>query len=365
MKTKVLAMYLPQYHEIPENNEWWGEGFTEWTNVKTGEPLFEGHYQPRIPLNNNYYDLSNPNVMLNQMNLAREYGVDGFCIYHYWFNGKKLLERPVEQLLQYDETPIDYCLCWANESWTKTWDGLDGAKDVLISQVYGDVKDWENHFSYYLQFFKKRNYIKYDNKPVLCIYNPHVIEKYNEMIVYWDKLAKNNGFDGIYIICARRFPTFDDDYVADSYYDFEPFATKACIDGTEEELFQNRKIGNRDDNMYSYYNSYDCEAICKRITEKYCGSGDTHLLGMFVGWDNTARRGLNPTGIFENMTPEIFEKYFRIQYQKSVTLRKSFIFINAWNEWGEGTYLEPDSKYGYKFLEAIKKVRNEVNVHEN
>lgn len=353
-RTKVLAMYLPQYHEIPENNEWWGKGFTEWSNVKKATPLFDGHYQPRVPLNENYYDLSEPSTMQEQMKMAKEYGVDGFCIYHYWFNGKKILEKPVEQLLKLEKAELPYCFCWANEPWTRTWDGLEGAKQMLLSQEYGNEDDWFNHYYYLAEFFKREEYIKVENKPVFAIYKETDIEGCDKMLELWNSLAIEDGFAGIYVICTRRENTFSNKVWGDAFFDFEPFATVCSMTKQQREFAGNYHYGNRTDNDDLSYFVYDCEKICKEMVKRFVLKNGKHYLGMFVGWDNTARRGIDTTGLYENMTPEVFGKYFKIQYKKSLELNNEFMFINAWNEWGEGTYLEPDEKYGYKFLEAIK-----------
>ena len=160
MKCKILALYLPQFHQIPENDEWWGEGFTEWTNVKKAKPLYARHYQPRIPLYDNYYNLLDKNVMRKQAKMAKRHGVDGFCFYHYWFQGKKLLEKPLELLLADKECQLEYCLSWANESWTRTWDGREGENQILINQTYGRKEEWKAHFEYLLPFFKMRDIYK-------------------------------------------------------------------------------------------------------------------------------------------------------------------------------------------------------------
>ena len=165
---KVIAFYLPQFHTIPENDEWWGKGFTEWTNVKAAKPLFEGHVQPRIPLNNNYYNLLDDEVMEWQVELARQYGVYGFCFYHYWFDGHMLLEKPMENMLNSDKINFPYCICWANENWTNAWTA-NGDVKTLIKQTYGDREEWERHFSYLLDFFKDKNYIKENNKPLFVL----------------------------------------------------------------------------------------------------------------------------------------------------------------------------------------------------
>ena len=195
MKTKVLALHLPQYHRIPENDRWWGEGFTDWVNVRKAKPLFQGHEQPVVPLNNNYYDLSDTAAIRWQAQLAKQYGVYGFCYYHYWFSGRKLLEKPCELLLDHKDIDIKYCFCWANESWARTWDGKE--HDVLMKQVYGGREDWTAHFDYLLPFFQDERYIRIDNKPVIFIYSCHRIADFDDVVAWWDELARENGFDGV------------------------------------------------------------------------------------------------------------------------------------------------------------------------
>ena len=191
---KIITFYLPQFHEIPENNEWWGKGFTEWVNVKKAQPLYEGHEQPRVPLNENYYNLLDPNVQVWQAKIAKEYGVYGFCYYHYWFNGKLLLEKPMENMLKNRDIDIPFCVCWANEPWTRAW---VGETKVLIPQLYGEKREWKEHFDYLLPFFIDSRYICDDGKPLVVIYRPEVIECLNEMLDYWNELAIQEGFEGL------------------------------------------------------------------------------------------------------------------------------------------------------------------------
>ena len=193
---KIIAFYLPQFHEIPENNEWWGNGFTEWVNVKAAKPLFKGHEQPRIPLNKNYYNLLDNNTIRWQIDLAKKYGVYGFCFYHYWFDGHMLLQKPMEIMKNDSNLNIPYCICWANENWTNAWKA-DGNVKTLIQQKYGDKEEWKKHFLYLLSFFKDPNYILEDNKPFFVIYRPEIIPCLNNMLDYWQELAKENGFNGI------------------------------------------------------------------------------------------------------------------------------------------------------------------------
>ena len=191
---KVIAFYLPQFHDIPENDKWWGKGFTEWTNVKKARPLFDGHRQPRTPLNDNYYCLLDDDVKVWQAKIAKEHGIYGFCYYHYWFLGKKLLEKPMEQMLANPKIDIPFCICWANDAWTKAW---VGETKTIMEQKYGGEDDWKEHFNYLLSFFKDHRYIKEDNKPLVVIYRPEIIECLNDMLKCWDRLARDVGFDGL------------------------------------------------------------------------------------------------------------------------------------------------------------------------
>lgn len=352
-KTKIIAFYLPQYHMIEENNLWWGEGFTEWTNVKTAMPQFVGHYQPKIPLNKNYYNLLDYKTLQWQAKLANEYGIDGFCIYHYWFEGKRLLEKPIELLLAHKEIEMPFCLSWANGDWSRTW---TGEKEILMKQNYGNKEDWEAHFIYLLQYFKDPRYIKIDGMPVLLLYKAYEIEKCDEMIKYWNKRMEENGFAPIYIIetltamngkCAL-------DSESQACVEFEPlytiyqrFSKARCI---------RRKICNHllfRKKLYSVH--YD--TVWKNIFSRKQENKKETFYGAFPEWDNTARKGARGMAVID-ASPQKFEKYFRVQYLRSMKNKKSFLFINAWNEWGEGAYLEPDELHKYGYLEAIRNVKS-------
>ena len=213
---KIIAFYLPQFHNIPENDEWWGDGFTEWTNVKAATPIYEGHHQPKVPLNKNYYDLLNDDVKIWQANIAKENGIYGFCYYHYWFNGKMLLEKPMEQMLKNPKIDIPFCVCWANEPWTKNW--VNQEKVVLIPQKYGDKKEWKEHFDYFLPFFKDPRYMKENNCPIFIIYRPAVMSCVSEMMEYWKELAIQDGFNGLKLMCVTNDLYVDD---TDTYKCFD------------------------------------------------------------------------------------------------------------------------------------------------
>ena len=194
---KVIAFYLPQFHNIPLNNELWGEGFTEWTNVKKGKPLFDGHEQPVVPLNENYYDLLDESVMRWQVNLAKEYGVYGFCFYHYWYNGQLIMEKPILNFLRDNSLDLPFCICWANHQWTTSW--TKGEVKVILEQNYSDRSDWIKHFEFLLPFLKDKRYIYKDGKPLLVLYEIAHIPEINDMLVCWQQMAKENDLPGLTI----------------------------------------------------------------------------------------------------------------------------------------------------------------------
>lgn len=359
MKPKIIAIHLPQFHTIPENDEWWGQGFTEWTNVKKARPLYKGHIQPRIPLNYNgekaYYDLSKRSHLLAQMQLAANYGIDGFCFYHYWFNGRTLLEKPIEMLLREKQLPLDFMLCWANEPWTRTWDGEHGADQVLVDQHYGGEAEWESHVQYLLPFFRRDEYMKVDGRPVLCIYNPRDIICRKDMITFINNRLSEYGFsDGCYIVNAHRHNAIEEFPVyGDAIYDFEPFATLSRLSKIDliDISMEIRGINGR------LYRIIDYRKFCSLIDKRDTLLKSNHFLGVFSGWDNTPRRGYDTWLMFDNNNPEEFGKVLEQQYAKSKKNNMEYLFINAWNEWGEGAILEPDKEFGYGYLEKIKTVK--------
>ncbi|MGL5056639.1 MAG: glycosyltransferase WbsX family protein [Fusobacteriaceae bacterium] len=345
MSSKLIAFYLPQFHRVKENDEWWGEGFTEWTNVKRSKPLYKNHNQPRVPLNNNYYDLSKKETLVEQAKLAKENNIFGFCFYHYYFNGKNLLEKPAELLLENKEIDINYCFSWANEPWTRSWDGK--TKDVLMPQNYGDIEDWKRHFDYLLPFFRDERYIKKDNKPVFLIYRTNNIPNCEGMIEYWKKLSIKKGFSGIYLIetlnSFQKKPILES---SEAVVEFEPMLTMRYYLNplTQVKRLIRKKIGLLD--------IVDYDKVWKNIIKRDESYSKQKCLGAFVGWDNTPRKGKNGL-IIKGSTPEKFGEYLKKQVQKNTS---DFLFINAWNEWAEGTYLEADTKNKNNFLKKIKEM---------
>lgn len=346
-RLKLIALYLPQFHRIAENDRWWGEGFTEWTNVKKSVPLYSGHVQPRKPLQEYYYDLTDPAVRKWQADTARNHGIYGFCYYHYWFKGKRLLEKPFDEIIQTGEPDFPFCLSWANETWTRKWDGQES--DVLISQDYGNENDWKDHFEYLVRAFKDKRYIRVDGKPMFLIYRPASIPRCEDMIRYWRKLAVKHGLEGIHFVeTIGGFPTYDSQ-VFDASMEFEPHYTFAH--GHTNEIWIELNIGSHKHIVVNYDKVWS--AILERSPHR---NGEIIYPGAFVNWDNTPRRGIDGQSTIGS-TPEKFGVYLSRQLERSRHGYKSeFMFVNAWNEWAEGAYLEPDEEYGYAYLKEIKKI---------
>lgn len=376
---KVVALYLPQFHTIPENDAWWGKGFTEWVNIKKAIPLFENHHQPRVPLQDHYYNLADLDVMRWQASIAKEHGVYGFCFYHYWFDGKLLLQKPVENFLENKDIDIHFCISWANEHWTDQW--VSEKWNVLIEQRYGEKDEWKAHFDYLLPYFKDDRYIKIDEKPVFVIYRPHLIDKRKEMLAYWKQLAKQAGFKGMCFVFQRAEILLDDPGFDFSMFDFaavyQPgFATSKMI----REGLHFRKIRKLKRNILGYLEKhikFDSRSIClpKKENGPRQDSYDevwNHILNdkdvfpniiptAFTDWDNTPRRG-EKGSVIVGASPDRFEEYFIKLIKKAQSQYKTdIIFIFAWNEWAEGGYLEPDELNGFGYLRAIQKALELTN----
>ncbi len=363
-KIKIIAFYLPQFHPIPENDKAYGVGFTEWTNTKKAKPLFEGHNQPRIPLNNNYYSLLDEEVMIKQAKLAKEKGIYGFCYYHYWLKGcHKLLERPIENMLKNPKIDIPFCLCWANENWTKRWDG--GNNEIIAKQDYGDFEELDKHTDYLCEFFKDDRYIKIDNQPVLLLYRPELIPNLKEYTKRIRDRAKKNGFE---IKLIDQHPKYyylegSDLSIFDNYIQYQPYLGIYFLEGKIKLVRLKRKIRSLLEKMHLDWfvklymertrklTHFDYDKVWKLILNTKI-SDKRFMAGAFVDWDNTPR---NVCGrVFDNTTPEKFGKYIRELIKKVHNeYSQPYIFINAWNEWAEGTYLEPDEKHGYGYIDAL------------
>ena len=343
-KLKPIAFYLPQFHRIPENNEWWGQGFTEWTNVAKAQPNFDGHHQPQIPADLGFYDLSYIETMREQTDLAREYGVHGFCFYYYWFSGRKILDKPVDAFRQSDIS-FPYCLCWANENWTRTWDG--DTRSVLLEQKY--LEDDPEKFIDSLQdHLKDARYIRVGDKPLLLVYRAKAIPSCKEIFTRWREHARQIGIGEIHISVVDFYDvTTPDEFGADSITEFPPHKFNLPGSSWAEKV---NDVSKKFSGYLLDYRKAIQTSIGRRV-ESY-----TVFRSAMPAWDNTARRQ-NTSSVFLGSSPELFELWLRYisawTQEQAQTKDEPYIFINAWNEWAEGAHLEPDIKYGKAWLQAV------------
>ena len=377
MKARVIAYYLPQFHPIPENDEAWGKGFTEWTNVAKAKPQFRGHYQPHIPADLGFYDLRLPEIREQQAALAREYGIEGFCYYHYWMGRNKLLlQRPFQEVLESGKPDFPFCLCWANHEWTtKTWQ-KDGKNKVIAPMEYGGEKDYTEHFNYVLPAFKDKRYITIDGKPVFVIYDPYHFKDVSIFMEIWRKLAKENELPGIYFIAqiantstikrnadgtlTRVIPNLKDSKEVynnilalgfDGINSYGKSRGEMCYQGKTMRIIKQL-----------WHKKLPCFPSLKleysKVVSNFFAPEDKwdNVYPMIIpGWDRTPRAG-NSEGIYINSTPENFKKHIEqaLSLIEAKPQEHRILFLKSWNEWGEGNYVEPDLKYGHAYLDAIK-----------
>lgn len=350
MPPRLIAFYLPQFHPIPENDAWWGQGFTEWTNVTKARPLFRGHYQPHAPGELGYYDLRSPQVRQAQAELAQTYGLHGFCYYHYWFNGKRLLERPFNEVLASGEPRLPFCLCWANENWTRAWDGEHA--QLLIGQNYS-VEDDRAHLRWLIDAFRDERYIRVNGKPLFVVYQTAQLPQPRRTAEVWREEAQRAGVGDLYLC---KVESFRDDRQPpeaigfDAAIEFQP-DTKRLLTPLEKAYWRiAQKLNIRRGALVIDYARLAQRALA-RPRPPY-----RHFPGVTPMWDNAARRRRGAF-VLHNSTPQ------RYQHWLTETIRRfappspaeNFIFINAWNEWAEGNHLEPDQKWGRGYLEATRR----------
>lgn len=361
-KARVLAYYLPQFHPIPENDEWWGKGFTEWTNVGKAKPLYPGHYQPRVPADLGYYDLRVPEVRQAQADMARKYGIEGFVYWHYWFgNGKRLLERPFNEVLESGKPDFPFALAWANETWCGFAHGTNKERPILIEQTYPGDDDYIAHFFAVLPAFKDKRYITCDGKPIFIIYQPTQIPNSEHFIDLWQKLARENGLNGIFFIAHEMEAQKDEDvkqrmeqrllakYDAINIVNMMPRSTKQLPLWNRvirKLLYKNPKF-----RLIPDLRPYDISIF--RTSYDNC---DNVFPSVLPCWDHTPRTGIKGVVLYGS-TPNKFGKSleYAVNSVQHKSFEKRFIFIKSWNEWAEGNYVEPDLKYGTQFLEQIAK----------
>jgi len=334
---RPIVFYLPQFHPIPENDTWWGPGFTEWTNAAKAKPLFEGHYQPHVPADLGFYDLRVPETRAAQADLARRYGIEGFCYYHYWFgDGRQLLERPFNQVLASGEPDFPFCLCWANQSWTGIWHGAPNR--MLMEQTYPGEADDTAHFEYLLKAFRDPRYITVEGRPLMLIFAPRSLPDPLAHCRRWRQMAEEAGLPGLHLLAVR--------IVADDWD-----AAAAGFDGSVEV---------RTPLVFSRNPAFSGVRIIdhrKMIDQEFRASSVEHKQYPCVGhtWDNTPRSGLNGV-VYVNSTPAMFKSTVS-RASAQLTDRPpedQLLFIKSWNEWAEGNHLEPDLRYGHAWLEALR-----------
>lgn len=365
---KAIAFYLPQFHPIPENDLWWGRGFTEWTNVAKARPLFKGHHQPRIPADLGFYDLRLRETRIAQAHMAQRFGIGGFCYYHYWFNGKLLLEQPLEAVLKENEPDFPFCLCWANETWSRRWDGQE--HEILVAQDL-DHYDPEAHFEYLGKAFTDPRYIRVDGKPVFLVYRIDQFPDIRDTISRWRKAAVAMGLPGIYLCVVRsHMHTFGDretiDFGFDAIVGFEPHSRTMLRQSMLGYLryfvprtfnYLARRLGvSQYLPEFRVLNVFDYRALAQKAMRTPPPSVKSFPC-VIPSWDNSARRSAGAT-VIQNDDPMLFEAWLHDAAHRvaDYPMEEQLVFINAWNEWAEGCYLEPDLRNGTRFLEAVARI---------
>jgi lipopolysaccharide biosynthesis protein len=334
---KPIAFYLPQFHPIPENDRWWGKGFTEWTNVTRSKPLFAGHYQPHLPADMGFYDLRVPEVMAQQAELAASYGIYGFCFYYYWFNGKRLLEKPVENYLKHIEIDFPFCLAYTNENWTRRWDGAD--QEVLIAQTHSP-EDSVAFIESVIPYFKDPRYIRIDGKPMFLVYHCAAIPDIEATVRRWKAACRQHGIEDLYVCKVEALG------------DFREPATigfDAALEFPPHNLAVSMEVRGAPGTLGSYDYIETARAFMRR-------ERPNHALfrGVMTSWDNTPRRGEHGT-VFLRSSPTAYRDWLGFAMDDTAAHHgpsEQFVFINAWNEWAEGAHLEPCQVYGHGFLQA-------------
>ncbi|HWE26408.1 MAG TPA: glycoside hydrolase family 99-like domain-containing protein [Polyangia bacterium] len=368
---KVAAIYFPQLHAIPENDRWWGPGFTDWTNVQRARPLFAGHHQPRVP-RGGYYDQSRPETIRRQVAQAKEYGVSAFCHYHYWFDGKQLLETPTNLFLEMKDLDVELCLSWANETWSRRWDGQD--HHVLQLQTHPPtVASWGRHFDYLIRAWSDPRALKVDGKPIFLIYRPDKLVRPGELFDYWQTRARAHGLDGLYFVAVQQWAPLPWDTLRhfDALFRFQPFVATEALSEAHPPFYKRhlprlraaipRPLAMRLQALIDDWQGpklLDYDRVWRQIIAQPVDRALTTFEGAFVDWDNTARFGQHAT-IYRGASCDRFQHWLQQLCDKVAARNRDdarIVFVNAWNEWAEGAYLEPDEREGDGYLRAIRAV---------
>ncbi len=359
---RLIAFYLPQFHPIPENDEWWGKGFTEWTNVAKAKPLFRGHYQPHVPADLGFYDLRVAETRAEQADMARAYDIEAFCYYHYWFGGKQLLERPFNEVLRSGEPEFPFCLCWANQTWTGIWHG--SPDKVLIEQTYPGEDDHRAHFNELLPAFLDRRYVTVDGKPLFLIYRPNEIPDVRRTMDFWRSMAVKAGLKGLHFIAVLHHKNT---WIPE-HYGFDACVRSYLSPRKERwiswrhpvrKLLRVFQLKNGRPTVYSYE-----KTLMEVFPNKTSNVEDYPCL--LPNWDNTPRSGAEGV-VLHNSTPELF----RLQVKKALELTEGMpiehriIFVKSWNEWAEGNHIEPDMRFGKGYLEVLREEMAKASVQDS
>ena len=383
-KPKIIALYLPQFHQIPENDKFWGKGFTDWKLVKEAQPLFENHQQPNQPLNDNYYDLSEEKNIEWQCNLAKEYEIYGFGVYHYWFNdNQNLLTKPAEFLRDNKSIDTKYFLIWDNGNWIRSWSNAGGndwspildqnikssnESSILIEYKLGAENNWKKHYDYVRNHFFSPNYEKINNKPIFGII--HFDNDIHKMCKYWNELARKDGFDGIHFVCQNKYFLKRPEEINYDlfFYNYQPhysswyklpFAKRAYNGILRRLKIKNRKKTEQQERLEEKIYFYSFRKIWKNILKNAKRNNRKDIyFGAFVGYDDTPRRGNKRSRVILQSNPADLYKYLKKLIKISSQKNKDYIFLTAWNEWSEGAFIEPDKKNKFSYLEAVRKAIN-------
>jgi len=350
---RTIAFFLPQFHPIKENDDWWGPGFTEWTNVTKARPAVPGHYQPHLPADLGFYDLRLAETRAAQAALARRYGISGFCYYHYWFTGRRILERPVDEIVRLGEPDFPFCLCWANENWTRTWDGKSG--QVLLGQDYSDEDD-RRHIEALIPYLSDKRYIRVNGRPLLLVYRTELIPNPQAMAQTWRQAAQKAGLGDLFLVRVEGFAEGVDcrSIGFDAALEFAPDWRRAGAMHFSRWQHLLSKAGLFPAGYFRHRYA-DYRRMVTQMLDKVEPTGYPWYRCVTPGFDNTARRSTGAT-VFLHSTPELYQEWLteivRRELANDRAPGEKLVFINAWNEWAEGNHLEPDQKWGRAYLEA-------------
>jgi hypothetical protein len=363
-KIKPIALYLPQFHPIPENDRWWGKGFTEWTNVSKAKPLFEGHWQPRLPADLGFYDLRVPETREAQASLAKQFGIYGFCYWHYWFAGKRIIERPFQDVVKTGKPDFPFCLAWANQTWSGNWHGLSNKK-ILIEQTYPGIQDYTDHFYSIIEALHDKRYIEVNGKKVFFIFRPMEIPDAFAFINCWQTLAIREGMKGFHFVGMHMpwnwIPSdFGYDAMVQNWLSRDKLKAHSFTDRIRNKLVHSKRFIFKSQkehlpNIISYKKYVD------NYPENKVGQHEYPLI--YTDWDNTPRAGKDGW-LFQGTSPELFEEICMKAFRETANKQneEKFVVVKSWNEWAEGNYLEPDSKHGISYLQSF---RSALNFFEN